>query len=294
MEAKAKQTGEAGHVSQFENPGDTALQAGSAPGAFVLSSMFGPRVSLAPEGGAAAGGGGDAAAAAGSGTPETGSDGGAGAGAPPQRPDYIPESFWDSEKGFKADDLNALVAFKAEHDANLAQVPDAPDGYKLALPKDFKLPEGLTVDGAEFQLDESDPRFGMLRDFAHSRQMSQSDFEGMVAFGVQLDAAEQARLQEALTEQAEKLGTKGKARVEAVNTWLGAVLGSGPAAELSKMLYTAGQVEAFEALMRANRGVLPGNPGGGRDSGKTELSDEEYDKLSPTEKINYARQHSKR
>ena len=54
------------------------------------------------------------------------------------------------------------------------------------------------------------------------------------------------------------------------------------------------KAEYVESLMRLNRGAVPGNPGAGRDSGKQEISDEEYNRMTPTERINYARQQSKR
>jgi hypothetical protein len=92
-----------------------------------------------------------------------------------------------------------------------------------------------------------------------------------------------------LKEQADKLGAKGKERVAAVTQWLGAKLGGDAAKALAPMLYTAQQVQAFERLMQLNRGVVPGNAGSGRDGGKAEMSDEEWNKLTPSQKINHAR-----
>lgn len=243
-------------------------------------------------GGAGAGGSGEGAG--GEGGADKGAGGGSDGGAEkPARPDYIPENFWDADKGFKTEDFNGLVAFKAEHDANLAQVPAKPDAYEVKLPKDFKLPDGFELpEGQESPIDADDPRISHLREFAHANQMSQSQFEGMVALGAQMDIAEKASIDAALAEQSEKLGAKGKERVSAVTTWLGAKIGGELAQAIAPMLFTAKQVEAFEALMRLNRGAVSGNPGSGRDSGKPQLSDEEYNKMSPTEKINYARQNS--
>ncbi|MDQ0132659.1 hypothetical protein J2T08_000560 [Neorhizobium galegae] len=301
-------------ASKHEHQGGLAPLVGRSPGAFVFASAFGPRIMMAPpgDGGDGGSGGGDnAGAGAGSADDKGGDSGDKGAGADkgagngdakgddkgtkPARPDYIPENFWDAEKGFKSDDFNALVAFKAEHDSNAALVPEKPDGYQLALPKDFKLPEGFELpEGQEIAIDEADPRLGPAREFAHAKGFSQSQFEELVAMGVQMDIAEQANIKRLVDEQAEKLGPNGKARISAVTTWLGAKLGGEFAQALAPMLYTEKQVKAFERLMQLNRGDVPGNPGAGRDSGKTEISDEEYNKMSPTERINYARQHSKK
>lgn len=288
-----------------EKAGGPAPLVGRSPGAFAFSSPFGPRATLAPEGGPVSGGpapsapAAPAAPAAPSGNDPAPPADPAAPQAPAEtakaeRPDYIPESFWDAEKGFKADDLNSLVAFKAEHDANLAQVPDKPEGYKVALPKDFKLPDGFKPpEGQESIIDDTDPRVADLRSFAHANQMSQTQFESMIALGAQMDIAEQGRLTEALAAQKELLGSKAVERVNAVTSWLGAKLGGNAAQALAPMMYTAKQVEAFEALMRLNRGTVQGNPGAGRDVGKTELSDEEYNRMSPSARINYARQNSK-
>lgn len=184
---------------------------------------------------------------------------------PPVRPDYIPEAFWDAEAGFKTDDFNALLAFKAEFDANRAQVPAKPEDYKVALPREFQLPEGLVVPEGESLIDENDPRIAAARDYAHERGMSQSDFEEMVALGVRMDLNERDRLQEAVAAQKQLLGTNADARIGAVKTWIAAKLGGELGESLTAMMFTARQIQAFEALMRLNRGAVPGNPGVGRD-----------------------------
>jgi hypothetical protein len=282
-----------------EKAGGPVPLAGRSPGAFVFASAIGPRIMFSPpdDGGSGA----PASVAAGTGSEkDAGSDnGGPAAGdgggqdSKPVRPDYLPESYWDAEKGFKSDDFNSLVAFKAEHDANLAQVPEKADGYKIALPKDFKI-EGLELKDGESPIDESDPRISFARDFALSRNMSQSDFESLIALGVQMDVAQDAKLQEALQVEVTALGSKGKERVNAITTWIGAKLGGEAAQALAPMLFTAKQIEAFEGLMRLNRGAVPGNPGAGRDAGKPDVSDEEWARMSPSERIHWSRQNSKK
>lgn len=269
-------------------------QGAGNPGAFVFASMLGPRITLAPPDDAgSAGAGGAEGGTGGEGAGAEGAGGGEGGEQKPVRPDYIPENFWDADKGFKADDLNALVALKAEQDSRAASVPANKDEYKIALPAEFKI-EGLEIKEGESPIDENDPRISFARDFAHSQGFTQPQFEGLIALGVQMDIAEQTSLNEAFKAQAEALGGKGKERVEAVTNWLGAKLGGEAAAALAPMIMTAKQVQAFERIMQLNRGAVPGNPGAGRDTGKADISDEEYAKMSPTEKINYARQNSKK
>ncbi len=297
MDTKTLVTSKSGEMFHGSDNGKTdgmVRQGAGNPGSFVFASMLGPRITLAPPDDAgSAGAGGAEGGTGGEGAGAEGSGGGEGGEQKPVRPDYIPENFWDADKGFKADDFNALVALKAEQDSRAASVPASKDEYKIALPAEFKI-EGLEIKEGESPIDENDPRISFARDFAHSQGFTQPQFEGLIALGVQMDIAEQTSLNEAFKAQAEALGGKGKERVEAVTNWLGAKLGGEAAAALAPMIMTAKQVQAFERIMQLNRGAVPGNPGAGRDTGKADISDEEYAKMSPTEKINYARQNSKK
>ncbi len=274
---------------------DTARQAGSVAWG---ATMYGPKPVFAPEGGAGADGGdggqggGDGGASgdgAGGGDGQGGDSGQGGDENQLQRPDYLPESLWDEKTGFREKDYNDLVAFKADREAALAQVPDSADKYEAKLPATFKLPEGVKVPEGELALDANDPRISLLREVAHAKKWSQADFEEVLAMGVNMDIAENKRLQESAAGERDKLGSRAKERVGSVLTWLDAKLGKEHAGALRGMMFTAKQVEAFEAIQRLARGDVPGNPGAGRDAKTTELSDEEYQKLSPTERINYAR-----
>lgn len=294
MDPMKNSSGEMDREQHHENRFGAAQLAGS-PGAFVFASAIGPRIPLSPPdaGGGDSGSGGDAGAGGDGGKSNGdsgGGDGGQGGGdEKPVRPDFIPDTFWDAEKGFKADDFNSLIARDAERNAQLAQVPEAADKYEAKLPHDFELPDGVTIPDGESALDANDPRIAAARDFAHANQFSQAQFESMLAMGVNLDMAENARISDAVKAQVELLGAKGKERIGAVKTWIAAKLPADQAEALTGMMFTAKSIEAFEALMRLNRGAVPGNPGAGRDAGKTEISDEEYSKMSPVQRINYAR-----
>lgn len=211
----------------------------------------------------------------------------------PVRPEWMPESLWDADKGFKKDDLDSLIASKAERDAAKAQVPEKPDGYQAKLPATFKMPEGFELPEGETVLDETDPRIVALREVAHGKGWSQADFEEVLAFGVNQDIAERCRIKEAVGKEREKLGGRGVERIKSVTGWLDAKLGSDLASSLHSMMFTAKQVEAFEAVMRLNRGDVPGTPGASRDSRPAEISDEDWDKMSSTDQILYARKNSK-
>ncbi|WP_152413169.1 hypothetical protein [Brucella anthropi] len=272
--------------------GVTVPQAGSI--AFG-ATMYGPKPVFAPDDGGGSGGGdGGQGGDGGANADVSAGDGGdqpakGGDGQQLQRPDYLPEELWDEKAGFKADAYNDLVAFKANRDAELAQVPESADKYEVRLPATFKLPDDVKVPEGEMVLNTDDPRIQLLREVAHSQNWSQAQFEDVLAMGVNMDIGDNKRLQEAAAAEREKLGSRGADRVNAVTTFLDAKIGKEHAGALRGMMFTAKQVEAFEALQRLVRGDVRGNPNGGRDATPTELSDEEYQKLSPTERINYAR-----
>ncbi len=283
----------------------TARQAGSV--AWAMSGL-GPRPVLAPEGAAGgmagvSGNGGnagsaDADAGIGAEGSNAGADGSQGSGADagnqaPQRPDWLPESLWDGEKGFKQQDFDDLVAFRAERLSAEAARPETEDGYEVTLPESFKLPDHIKLADGQQIIDPTDPRIVGLRKLAHEKGWSQQDFQDVLAFGVNMDIAGSDRHVESLKAEMSKLGGRAKQRVDAVTDWLGAKLGKRADGLIGK-LTTAEDIAAFETIISLNRGSVPGSPGAGRDTGKTEISDEEYDKMSPSAKINYARQHGKK
>jgi len=259
------------------------------------ATMYGPKPVFAPEDGGGSGGGDGGQSGDGGGNADAGAgDGGdqpakSGDDQQLQRPEYLPEELWDEKAGFKAEAYNDLVAFKASREAELAQVPDSADKYEIRLPATFKLPDDVQVPEGEMVLNADDPRIQLLREVAHTQNWSQAQFEDVLAMGVNMDIGENKRLQEAAAAEREKLGSRGAERVNAVTTFLDAKIGKEHGAALRGMMFTAKQVEAFEALQRLVRGDVRGNPNGGRDATPAELSDEEYQKLSPTERINYAR-----
>lgn len=168
----------------------------------------------------------------------------------PAKPEWAPDNFWDPAKGeLKGADLrksyDELTAFKAADDVKRLALPAKPEDYKLALPKDFKPPEGV-----EFKLDETDPLFAQARTWAKENGLSQEAFEKGIGMIAARDVATQQMLTEARNAEIGKLGATGTARVTAVNTFLDAK-GLAP---LKSMMVTAEIVQAMEKLV----GMLSG------------------------------------
>lgn len=143
---------------------------------------------------------------------------------PPQtaeRPDYIPESHWDTEKAAPKETFGQFVkdhvAFKAAQDSKQLTLPAKPEDYKLALPKDFQPPAGV-----EFKLDETDPLFAQARTWAKENGLTQDAFEKGIGLIAARDVATQQMLTTARNAEIAKLGANGTARVTALNTFLDA------------------------------------------------------------------------
>ncbi len=105
-----------------------------------------------------------------------------------ERPEYLPEKFWDTEAG--SPNIEGLAKSYTEIESKFGQrasalreeieteiqkpregVPESAEAYEYELPK-----EGLPV-GWEFQAAEDDPMLGWWRDTAFSRGMTQDEFQ---------------------------------------------------------------------------------------------------------------------
>lgn len=216
--------------------------------------------------------------------------------AKPDRPDGLADDFWSEDKGVDLDKLlgsyKELSEFKTAQETAAAGRPKAAADYKLELPKDFQAPEGVKV-----ELDPDDPRLGPARELALKLGLSQDGFAEIIALDAQFKLAEQASLDEAVAKELGKLGTKGKARVEAVETWLNANLGKDSANAITPMLFTAAQVQAIEKLIQKAGGAVPNfDPSNRETAGEhdQEVSDEEYQAMTPSQRITYSRDLAKK
>ena len=214
---------------------------------------FVPVYSPEGEGGA----GGDPAG----GDPGTGgADGGAGI------PEGVPSQFWDTQSNSVnlpefAKSYGELSAFKAEHDARLAQVPAKPEDYKfeIAPPEGLELPEGF-----EWKVDPKDPRISDVREFAAKHKMTQADLAELLNLHMKFEIESHKAADAELQAEMKKLGSNGPARVKALETFLGAHLSK---AEYESLRPVLGNAEAFSAVEKLASKVttqrIPGNGEGG-------------------------------
>lgn len=166
--------------------------------------------------------------------------------------------------------------------------PAEPTGYKLALPSDFVQPPGI-----EFKFDETDPAVQLAREFAHKNDFSQPQFERMAAIYAAMKVQEITTLKAARDAEVAKLGATAVQRITAAETFLRGHLGDDLGKTMSNMLVTAKHVVGFERLMQkfANSGSGAFSPPRSP-SEAPKISQQEYDGMSYSQKIEYARQAS--
>jgi hypothetical protein len=159
-----------------------------------------------------------------------------------------------------------LVAHKAESDLRTAQVPVSPGDYKLELPKDLKLPNGVQVRFGNPN-DPNDPRGPSIRafqDWAHKNGLSQGQFSSAMGIYAASQSHEQILVANAARAEVDKLGVSGPVRVDAISRFLRGHYGDAKARPMIAALATQAQVEIFEDLITrvSRQGGSPFNGGG--------------------------------
>jgi hypothetical protein len=216
------------------------------------------------------------------------------AAAPAERPSWTPEKFWDGGKhelkGTELrGELDRLTAIEAADISRKASVP-APDAYQLKFNPDFVVPEGM-----QWSWDGVDPALiTQARSFANANGMSQEQFSGMLGLHAARLIAENQLVTTAKAAEVGKLGPNGNTRIDAVKTWVHAIVGDDAPALLRviEQAPMASTIAAFEKMIRifTTQGV-GGSPGAHRDGAGSQpekLSDADYAKLTYAEKQAYA------
>src|SRR6516165_7380082 len=184
-------------------------------------------------------------------------------------------------------ELRDLVSFKASEDSRKLTAPQKAEDFKLELPADLKMPEGVT-----FQFNPNDPAIEPARQFALRNNLSQQQFSEMVGVYVAAQANEMVQFNAAKAAEVQKLGDAANARVDAVTGWLKAMGGNhfGALARVLQLAPVADTVVGLEHLM--HRYV---SQGGGSFSGAHRepslpgrVSQEICDSYSYNQKLDYA------
>lgn len=209
---------------------------------------------------------------------------GAGGASGAERPEGLPEHFWDADKGApKLDDLISshrdLEGWKASVESLAAQVPEKADGYSIELPEGIDLGKDANGNPIKWQPDENDPLLGPAREWALENRIPQAAFTKLLSVYAQGQAAAIKADQETLAKEREAMGAKADERVEAATKVLEAILPKGEAAELKAIMQFADGLSAVERLISMASG-----PGAGRSGGESGVSKPDLSTMSMAEK----------
>jgi hypothetical protein len=174
---------------------------------------------------------------------------------PATRPDYIPETYWDAEKGTaKLDEFGKafgeLSQFKADTDAKLAGVPEKVEGYTVPESLIDEEVAKLVPPGQDITLDEKSPLLSFAREFAHANKLNNEQFGKMVQGYIKHQILEEKAFGDARAAEREKLGSNAAQREKAIGDFLVGMVGKDDAQNILSSVFSAKQFEAFERLQK--------------------------------------------
>lgn len=194
----------------------------------------------------------------------------AGGDAPPpalKRPDWLPEQHWDTQANAIKPEFGTHYAeiatfHKTESERQAALKARKPEEIKIALPADFKLPDGIRPE--DVQINDKDPRIPLVRALAQKRGWSQEDVHELVALDTQIAiAAHNTRIAQ-LAEADKSLGENASARRLAVENWVKGRLAAGKFTAEEAAIFHPQESEpavitALEKIIAEVSGTVPGN-----------------------------------
>jgi len=163
------------------------------------------------------------------------------------RPDNVPEKFWNNET--KSVNHDQVLESYTQLSSKFGSFTGAPDAYEFALS------EQLTENGIE--LDADDPLISQFTEMAKEANMSQDMANKLVNMFVESEYARSGANGEAETarqaEQMALLGDNANQRVANISNWAKANLTAEQAEGLQDAATTAAGVQAIEALIAKSK-----------------------------------------
>jgi hypothetical protein len=208
----------------------------------------------------------------------------------PARPDWLPESYWAEGKikpEFGAH-YNEVMARQAAEEVRRQSLPQTPDAYKVELPSDFRVPDGVT-----FKFNEADPLLAQAKTMAKEMGLGQEQFSKLLSLYAGTQVSTQQQVETARNAEIAKLGPTGPARIDALGRFFRATVGDAEGKQVMSRIFTASDVAVMEKL--AARYATQGGAGFSRVGSEPpgapgRLSDEAYAKLSASQKYDYSQQ----
>lgn len=209
--------------------------------------------------------------------------------AQPARPNWVPETYWadgkvkDAEFGAHLAEMNTRLAAE---DVRRATLPKTADEYKLALPQDFKPPQGV-----EFKLDEANPLFAQARAWALKHGLSQDVFSEGLGLVAGSQVSSEATIKAARDAEVAKLGATGPARIDALSRFFNGYLGENEGKQVMARVFTASDVNVLEKLVGKIAGGAAFTATGREPPQDTRRwTPEQYSKATAAERLAYNRQ----
>jgi hypothetical protein len=208
---------------------------------------------------------------------------------PPADPNTQRIKIGDTE--LTVDEWRAAAIDKAARDVVRAALPD-PSAYRAELPSDFKAPPGL-----EFTLNENDPLMAQARTVMHDidrgKISGQEAFSKLLGLYAGAQVATAAQVKAGRDGEIAKLGASGTARVTSVMSFLEGAYGKEQGARMASRIFTAQDVQDWERVIqnKTSQGVASFSQKH-RDIPDQRLSNDAYEKMSYSEKKDYAAKFS--
>lgn len=185
-----------------------------------------------------------------------------------------------------------MAARLAADDAKRATLPDSPEKYEAKLPADFQMPAGLT-----YEIDQKSPLVAQLRELVFEVDQGKIGGQEAMSRGLALLAGnavqERAKFDSFMADAMTKLGPSGPARIDAQSRFWKAYLGEGDGTKFLNAMNNGLGLPVLEKIVAKITGEGRGSfTATGREPPQTpgRLNDEQYARLSPDEKMAYARQ----
>jgi hypothetical protein len=211
------------------------------------------------------------------------------------RPAWVPEQAWDAQKGldhtkFDAWYRESVAPAVARYEADLAlraALPTKPTDYAVATSPNFKLPNDLVLD---FKLDTDNPMWAKAQEWAHRNGLSKEAFQAGIDIIAGRDLFKASSVKRAIDAEIARLGPTGPTRIAAIEAAYADILGSKEAAKLHmSRVWTSSDVKLHEAVIAK---LTTGQGGSTPRQQPGKVSDAEFAAMTPSEKWEYARQHS--
>lgn len=190
-----------------------------------------------------------------------------------------------------AEEWAAAASHKAEADLRATQIPARGADYRLELPADMKLPDGIAV-----KLDPNDPVKGSAlvaaTEWAARNKLSQTQFSEMMGLYAASSINEHVDFERRQAAEFEALGTAGPVRIDAVTRWLAANFGAAAKPVISTLV-TKAHVEVFEGIISKLNGRGSNFTQRGRDTEQAGIDDATWNSMSYGQRKEYAENASR-